>query len=515
MAGRLNCLNCIARITSNAMDHNELKFRNLGIDTQQEHVAYMRSDCHVCKSEGFAALTRIKVSEHEKSVVASLNVIESELLAPGEISLSKGAWRALQVKDGDTVTVSHLAPVDSMKYVRSKIYGNKLPSEAFHLIIQDIVQGNYSNVDIAAFVTGCAGEMSEEEVISLTEAMIEVGEKMEWGLPIVVDKHSVGGLPGNRTTPIVVSIIAAYGLVIPKTSSRAITSPAGTADTLETITRVNLSLEEIKQVVRKEGGCFAWGGSVKLSPADDIIIRVERALDIDSEGQLIASVLSKKKSAGATHVVIDIPVGETAKVRNIEAGERLKKHLERVALAIGLKIKILLSVGSQPIGRGIGPALEAMDVLAVLENEATAPQDLKERALRLAGSLLELAGKEPDGNGFRVAQDILESGEAFKKFKAICMAQGGFTRPQFAPFRYEVKAEKAGTVERVDNRRLAKVAKLAGAPDDPAAGVLFAAPLGKKAALNEVLYTIFAESEGELSYALEYVSNEKDIITIV
>ena len=497
------------------MDNNELKFRNLGIDTQQEHVAYMRSDCHVCKSEGFAALTRIRVSDHQKHIVASLNVIESELLAPGEISLSKGAWKALQVKEGDSVTVSHLTPVESMRYVRSKIYGNSLPAEAYHLIIEDIVHGNYSNVDIAAFVTGCAVEMKEEEVISLTEAMIEVGEKMKWGLPLVVDKHSVGGLPGNRTTPIVVSIIAACGLIIPKTSSRAITSPAGTADTLETITRVSLSLEEIKQVVSKEGGCFAWGGSVKLSPADDIIIRVERALDIDSEGQLIASVLSKKKSAGATHVVIDIPVGETAKVRNLEAGEKLKNHMEQVAIAIGLQIKVLLSDGSQPIGRGIGPVLEVLDVLAVLENEATAPQDLKERALVLAGNLLELAGKIPDGKGVRMAQDILESGEAYKKFKAICLAQGGFSKPELAPYRHEVKAEKSGTVQRIDNRRLAKVAKLAGAPDDPAAGVLFAAPLGKKVALDEVLYTIFAESEGELSYALGYVTNEKDIITII
>ncbi|PTX13111.1 thymidine phosphorylase [Pontibacter mucosus] len=497
------------------MEHNELKFRNLGIDTQQEHVAYMRSDCHVCKSEGFAALTRIRVSDHQKHIVASLNVIESELLSPGEISLSKGAWKALQVKDGDSVTVSHLTPVESMRYVRSKIYGNKLPAEAYHLIIQDIVQGNFSNVDIAAFVTGCAMKMSEEEVISLTEAMIEVGEKMVWGVPLVVDKHSVGGLPGNRTTPIVVSIIAACGLIIPKTSSRAITSPAGTADTLETITRVSLSSEEIKQVVSKEGGCFAWGGSVKLSPADDIIIRVERALDIDSEGQLIASVLSKKKSAGATHVVIDIPVGETAKVRDVEAGEKLRRQVEQVALAIGLQIKVLLSDGSQPVGRGIGPVLEALDVLAVLENEMTAPQDLKERALVLAGNLLELAGKVPDGKGVRVAQDIVESGEAYRKFKAICLAQGGFTRPELAPYHYEVKAEKAGTVQRVDNRRLAKVAKLAGAPDDPAAGVLFAAPLGKKVALDEVLYTIFAESEGELLYALEYVSNEKNIITII
>ncbi|MGV3639608.1 MAG: thymidine phosphorylase family protein [Adhaeribacter sp.] len=497
------------------MQHNQLRLKDLGIDTQQEHVVYMRSDCHVCQSEGFSALTRIRVSEdHQKSIVASLNVIESELLAPGEMGLSKAAWQALQVKEGACLTLSHLSPVESLRFVRSKIYGHQLSAQAFEAIIQDIVLGNFSNIDIAAFIAGCAREMSTEEVTGLTKAMIEAGERIRWDWPVVVDKHSVGGLPGNRTTPIVVSIIAAYGLIIPKTSSRAITSPAGTADTMETITRVNLNLEELKQVVKKEGGCFAWGGAVKLSPADDILIRVERALDIDSEGQLIASVLSKKVAAGATHVVIDLPVGETAKIRSIQTGKKLQRQLEQVALAIGLKLQVVLTDGSQPVGRGIGPALEAMDVLAVLKNEASAPRDLKERALVLAGSLLELAEAVPAAKGFGVAQQILETGKAYQKFEAICLAQGGFTTPGLAAYRYEVKAEKSGVVVRVDNRRLAKIAKLAGAPDDPAAGVLFAAPLGRSVVPDQVLFTIFSESEGELAYALEYVANEKDIITI-
>ncbi len=515
MAGRPRFLPCIAFTRYSPMMHDQLKFKKLGIDTQQEHVVYMRSDCHICKSEGFSALTRIKVSNNDKSIVASLNVIESELLSPGEISLSKGAREALQVPEEAYLILSHIPPVESMKFVRSKIYGHTLTFNALQEIMVDIVQGNYSNVDIAAFITGCAGKMSEEEVTGLTRAMVEVGERLDWGIPVVADKHCVGGLPGNRTTPIVVSIVAACGLTIPKTSSRAITSPAGTADTMETITRVNLSLEEIKQVVKKEGGCFAWGGSVKLSPADDLLIRVERALDIDSEGQLIASVLSKKVSAGATHVVIDIPVGETAKIRSIKTAETLKDRLEKVAATVGLRLKVVLTDGTQPVGRGIGPALEAMDVLAVLKNETSAPQDLKERAMLLAADLLELAGKVPNGQGVVVAKEVLETGKAFEKFKAICLAQGGFTMPTFAVFSYQVKAEKAGTVNKIDNRRLAKVAKLAGAPDDPAAGVLFDAPLGKKVAVNEVLYTIFAESEGELSYALDYIANEKDIIIII
>ena len=173
-------------------------------------------------------------------------------------------------------------------------------------------------------MTACAGDRLDiRETIDLTAAMVEVGEKLSWGVDRVADKHCVGGLPGNRTSMIVVPIIAAAGLLIPKTSSRAITSPAGTADVMETLTRVDLDIADIRKVVEREGGCIAWGGAVRLSPADDILIGVERPLDFDSEGQLVASVLSKKIAAGSTHVVLDLPVGPTAKLRDAEAAARL------------------------------------------------------------------------------------------------------------------------------------------------------------------------------------------------
>ena len=128
--------------------------------------------------------------------------------------------------------------------------------------------------------------------------MVDAGERLSWSAPIVVDKHSVGGLPGNRTTPIIVAIAASLGLTMPKTSSRAITSPAGTADMMETLAPIHLTWQRSVAWSNRKGGCIVWGGAVKLSPADDILIRVERALDLDTEGQMIASVLSKKKSGG-------------------------------------------------------------------------------------------------------------------------------------------------------------------------------------------------------------------------
>jgi thymidine phosphorylase len=495
---------------------NLLRLKNLGIDSRNEHLVFMRSDCPVCIAEGFEALNRLRVSAGERNLVASLVVMDnSDRLETDELGLSDDAVRFLQVKEGDYIHLSHLGALDSMSDIRRKIYGHSLGENAYRRIVADITDLSLSNVQLSAFLTACAGKrMSTEEVVYLTRAMVKAGYKLKWNKPAVFDKHSVGGLPGNRTTPIVVSIAAAAGLTIPKTSSRAITSPAGTADTMETLTNVNLSVDEMKKVVEQEGGCLAWGGAVALSPADDILIRVERALDIDSEGQMIASVLSKKAAAGSTNVVIDIPVGETAKVRTKKAAQVLAKNMKEVGKAVGLQIESVISDGSQPVGRGIGPALEARDVLAVLKNDGEAPQDLSARAGRLAGKLLEMANKASKGKGEAVAGEILKSGEAWEKFKRICRAQGGLKTPPEAPFRYAVKAGSGGKVTFIHNRKIAKIAKLAGAPSAKAAGVLMLVRLEQVVSRGQPIFEIHAEAQGELVYSLEYLEANKDIILI-
>lgn len=494
---------------------SQLVVKRLGIHTQHEHFAYMKQDCHVCISEGFEALSRILITKDQKSIVANLNVIGSNIIQSGQIGMSESAMQSLGAKEGDTITVSHLHPINSLGHVRSKIYGNNLSAKQFKEVIQDIVEGNYSNIHLSAFITACAGDrLTTDEIISLTKAMIASGDRLQWKSEIVVDKHCIGGLPGNRTTPIIVAIVTAFGLTMPKTSSRAITSPAGTSDTMEVLAPVNLTLDQIKEVVTKESGCIVFGGTANLSPADDILIKVEKALDIDSEGQLIASVLSKKIAAGSSHVIIDMPVGETAKLRSIEAANKLKVSMEKVAHAIGLKVKVVITDGTQPVGRGIGPALEARDILAVLNNDPDAPNDLKERALLLAGELLELSGKVEQGEGNDTARKILESGKAMQKFQAICNAQGGFRDPVPGSYDYKVKAESPGIVKRIDNRRLARIAKLAGAPGDKASGIQFLAPLGTPVEKGQILYVIHAASKGELEYALEYFHAQQNILTI-
>jgi thymidine phosphorylase len=356
--------------------------------------------------------------------------------------------------------------------------------------------------------------MDKDEVVALTRAMVEVGDRLSWDARPIVDKHSVGGLPGNRTTPIIVAIAAAAGLTIPKTSSRAITSPAGTADMMETLTFVDLDVTAMKRVVAKEGGCIVWGGAMHLSPADDLLIRIERALDLDSPGQLVASVLSKKIAAGSTHIVLDMPVGTTAKVRSTEAADRLTGDIQSVAQAFGLEVRILVSDGSQPVGRGIGPALEARDVLAVLQGKDDAPSDLRKRALVLAAALLEMGGKAEENAGLGLAEEILVSGRAWNKFQRICEAQGGMRTPPEPVLYKPFLATHSGTVIAIDNRRLARVAKLAGAPESKAAGVDLHASVGQRFERGQPIYSVHAESRGELTYALDYIENNDDPVML-
>ena len=495
--------------------NNTLILRRLGIDTYQEPVVYMRADCHVCRSEGFSAHSRVRVSTGQASIVATLNVVHDHMVEPNEAGLSEAAWQLLGAVDGQEATFSHPPTVDSLGSVRAKIYGHALTADDLGAIVADIAAGRYADIEISAFLTACAaGGMTLDEIVGLTTSMVKVGDRLSWSRPVVADKHCVGGLPGNRTTPIVVAIVAAAGVCIPKTSSRAITSPAGTADAMEMLAPVNLDLATMRRVVELEGGCVVWGAAVRLSPVDDVLIRVERALDLDSDAQLVASVLSKKVAAGSSHVVIDMPVGPTAKVRTHGSAVELIQLLEQVGRRVGLKIRTVLTDGSQPVGRGIGPALEARDVVAVMTNDRAAPADLREHAVRLAGEVLELAGACGHDEGVARATELLRDGAAWRKFQRICEAQGGMRTPPAASQRADVLAATRGTVLAVDNRRLARAAKLAGAPAAPAAGIDFHVRVGDIVERQQPLFTLHAETPGELAYAKDYLASHANIVTI-
>ncbi|WP_420402423.1 thymidine phosphorylase family protein [Nisaea sp.] len=486
-----------------------------GIDTYRQPVVYMTEDCHICRAEGFAAQTRIRIDLGTRWIVATLNVVATGgWLKSDQAALSAPAWSALAAYPGCRGQFSHPEPAVSASLIRAKAYGKRLSKKDFGAIVGDTLNNRLSEIELAAFLTACTGDrLDENETVALTQAMLDAGDRLDWGGRKILDKHCVGGLPGNRTTPIVVGIVAAAGELIPKTSSRAITSPAGTADTMEVMAPVNLDAAALRAVAESEGGCVVWGGALNLSPADDYFIRIERPLDLDSTGQLVASVLSKKAAVGSTHVLIDIPVGPTAKVRSRSAADILGARLTAVGRQIGLNVELHVSDGAGPVGHGIGPALEAMDVLAVLRCQANAPQDLRSRALDLAGGLLDIASGD-EGKGRSRAEALLDSRAAEKKFMAICMAQGGFREPEPAPQQIEILAPRSGILNAIDNRLIARIAKLAGAPRQKSAGVRLGVRLGEKVEAGQPLYSIHSATRGELAYARNYAGTHPEAFSI-
>jgi thymidine phosphorylase len=485
-----------------------LPIRRVGIDTWRENVAFLHRDCPVVRAAGFQALSKVLVRANGRSVVAVLNVVDdAAIVEPRELGLGEEAFARLGLQPGESASIEHAEPPASIGALHRRIAGEPLGREDLHAIVRDIAAARYSKIELAAFVVATNQyELDREEVWHLTEAMIAAGQRIDWrgdvGAGPVVDKHCIGGIPGNRTSMIVVPIVTAHGMLCPKTSSRAITSPAGTADTMAVLAEVELPLERLKQIVRDTHGCLAWGGTADLSPADDILISVERPLAIDSPGQMVASILSKKVAAGSTHLVLDIPVGPTAKVRTLPAAQRLKRLFEFVAARLGLQLDAVITDGRQPIGRGIGPVLEARDVMQVLQNDPQAPQDLRQKALRLAGRMLEFDPDVRGGDGYRIARDILDSGRALAQMNAIIDAQGRCRDPMSpGPLVHEVHAQAEGFVTGIDNLRLARIARLSGAPQVGGAGVDLYVQLGQPVQAGQALYRLHARFEADLEFA--------------
>jgi len=487
-----------------------LTLRRLAIDTYRENVAYMHRDCPLYRAEGFQALTKLEVRDGHKQILAVLNVVDDVgIVGVEEIALSEQAFAQMNLPEGTRVSIGHAERPASMEAVRRKLRGERLSAEDYLAITRDIAENRYSKIEMAAFVvtSGQTG-LDRDEILFLTEAMAKTGKRVTWDEPLVADKHCIGGIPGNRTSMIVVPIVAAHGLLIPKTSSRAITSPAGTADTMEVLANVELGPKPMRSIVHTRRGCIVWGGTANLAPVDDILIAVERPLGLDSLGQMVASILSKKLAAGSTHLILDIPVGVTAKVRHMREALRLRKLFEYVGDRIGIHIEVIITDGRQPIGRGIGPVLEARDVMQVLENRAEAPADLREKSLRLAGRVIEFDPDVRGGSGYALARDILESGRALQRMSEIIDSQGRREPVAMGTHSFDVTSDAAGMVSEIDNLLLARIARLAGAPMDKGAGVDLFKKLGDEVAKGEVLYRVYAEFPPDLHFAREQCSRD-------
>ncbi|GLQ05092.1 thymidine phosphorylase family protein [Sneathiella chinensis] len=486
-----------------------LTLKKIEIDTYRDNVAFLARNCDLYRPEEYQAFKKVEVLNNGCNCLQAklLIVDDPAIVGPNELGLSEQAFHRLGLAAGASVSIRPAVPPQSLDHVRSKIHGHTLDPGQIEQVISDIAAFRYSEMEIAAFLVSCAGFMTTDEMLSLTQAMAKVGNRLSWKAPIVVDKHCIGGIPGNRTSMIVVPIVAAHGLTIPKTSSRAITSPAGTADTMEVLAKVDLSTRQMQKVVEDCNGCIVWGGHVNLSPADDILISVERPLMIDTREQMVASIMSKKAAAGSTHLLIDIPIGSSAKIRTPTDAMRLRKLFEYVGGKIGLDVSVTVTDGTQPIGNGIGPVLEALDVMAVLEGASGAPADLREKSLRMAGTILENDPALHGGTGYARARHLLDSGAALETMNKIIDAQGRNTSQQeLGPLTSEITAPANGVISAIDCFRLARIARYAGAPMDTGAGIRLFKKVGDTVRKGDPLYRIHACFQSDHHFAADFAT---------
>jgi AMP phosphorylase len=456
---------------------------------------------------------RVRLMAEGHYILAVINISGS--VDKNEIGVYSEVKDTLNLDEGQLVTIFPEAQPSSIESIRKKLDGKKITKEEIYDIISDIVDNALTQAEIAYFVSAAYIKgFSVQEIAWLTIAMAETGEVLKWDKKPIMDKHCIGGVAGNRTSMIVLPIITAAGLIMPKTSSRSITSPSGTADTMEVLANVNFkTIQEVQKIVEKTNGCEVWGGSFNLAPADDLIIRVEHTIDIDPTPMLLSSIMAKKYVAGSTHVLIDIPVGPFAKIKTKKDYTSLARQFMQLGKQLNMQVKTVESKADQPIGNGLGPALEARDVLWVLSNNKKGPQDLKEKSLWMAGLMLEMGGATKKGQGQKLAKKILESGKALEQMKKIIKAQGG--DPKIKPeqikmgkLTHAVFAQKSGKVSLMNDDILSKAARLAGAPIDKGAGIYLHVHLKDKVKKGDTLYTIYAVSDRKLGEAVKYVTHD-------
>jgi len=451
------------------------------------------------------------LSKKPKETSAVVDVIRG-FVNQDEIAISSELKKQLNLRLGAKVEINILTPTGSIEFIKKKMKNKPLSEEEINTIIRDVVNNSLSDMELALFISAVYKYgMNMKETIFLIKAIQKSGTQMNFRQKLIADKHSIGGVPGNRTTPIVVAICAAAGLIVPKNSSRAITSAAGTADVIETIARVEFTAKEIKKIVRKTGACLIWGGALGLVPADSRIIRVERSLKIDPEAMLVASIMSKKLAAGSNYILIDIPYGEGAKVDETRA-RKLKKKFEYLGKYFHKKIECILTDGSQPIGCGIGPVCELEDVINVLDPKKVGPEDLEKKSLILAGKLLEMTGKAKEKQGIKIAKEILYSGIAFEKFKEIIKAQeGDLKRIKIAKFKHNIFSKKSGKIKFIDNKKINSLARAVGCPVDKRAGLRLCWKRGDSVKKGDMLLTLYAESTQRIASAMRYYEKFKPI----
>ncbi|MFC1780168.1 hypothetical protein ACFLY9_00525 [Patescibacteria group bacterium] len=445
----------------------------------------------------------LEVAGKRKSIIVTLDTTDT-LVEEGELGFFEDVWEKFNIRFGEVVKVKLLSPGKAILGIRKKLLGEKLSYEEVYSIIKDIADDKLGKILTTYYAAaGYSPGFDEEEMFYMTKAMAETGDILKFD-GIVADKHSIGGVAGKGITPLVVPIVSCLkGITVPNTSTRAITSASATTDMLEVIMPMSFSKEELSSFILKNNVFMVWGGGLDLAPADDKIIQVQKPIGIESIDKFVASIVAKKVAQGVNHVIFDVPCGRGAKIETDEEFQRVKSTFERVCAKFSINVVVYRRNVFGIDGNAVGPSLECREFLRIYERDERRSLQLEEDALKMAGRLIELCKKAKKGEGYKLAKQILESGDAFVKLQQIIKLQGGNEKVtsnslEIGGVTLEIESKKDGVIKNINNKKVFEVCRALGNPRIKEAGMYFHKKVGDEVRLGDRLVTLYATTDNRM-----------------
>lgn len=463
---------------------------------------------------GITALDKVSLVYEGKEYVLDANLTH-RYVDRHEVGIPKDVAEKYGIKSGKhihlTFTQTTSAALDALKRIMKWDRKTKFTQKDIELIMKDISTNRFTDTLITYFsALGFFRDSTDKEMYRMAKAMAEAGEMLHRD-GIVADKHCMWGVPWNETTMIMIPLLTSLGIKMPKTFSKAITTPAATGECVSVLMDISFSKPEIEKLVKENNTCLVRGGGLDLAPADEKLIKVAYPLSMQSYPRTIVSIMAKKYAMGINHSLIDIPVWPTAKVPDMKTAKRLKKRYEYVGKKLWMKVRVEVTDALQPIWAGVGAVLQVREVLRVLQQHPSRPMDLEKKALHLCVKIVELVGMAKGKEAEKLVYGQLISWEARKKMQHIIKAQRG-KNPQIkseelklANQQKDILAPKSGIVTWIDMKVLNMLARTLWAPLDLEAGVYLHHKLGATVNKGEKLFTIYADEKNKIDLAIKFL----------
>ena len=466
------------------------------------------------REHGITSMDKVSLIYDDKEFVFDAN-LSSRLVQRGEVGIFEDIREKYHLKANQLVTVSFTKnSSEALDALKKWLNGKRLNQKEILAIMKDISNNRFTDVLTTYFsAMGFFFPSKDEDLYWMAKAMAETGEMLHFS-GVVADKHCMGGVPGNETTMIMIPLLTSLGIKMPKTFSKAITTPAATGECVSVLMDISFTKKEIQQLVKKNNCCLIRWGGLDLAPADEKLIKVAYPLSMQSYSRTVVSIMAKKYAMGINHSLIDIPVWPSAKVPDMKTAKRLKKKYEYVGRKLGMKMKVEITDALQPIGAGIGAVLQVREVLRVLQQHPARPMDLEKKAIHLCAEIIELVGLAKGKAAQKLAYGQLISGKARTMMQKIIKAQRGNPNIpseglKLAKITHDIHAEKSGKVTAIDMKAVNVTARTLGAPLDLQAGLYLHKKLGDTVKKGEVLYTMYVNDEGKIRLAKEFLDGKK------